>query len=204
MLILLITVIVDMAGLIYFMIASPSARLAYQLLSPLWDIPVINWLMGAVFFAGGFILLTAMILPVDFKIELERPSNRFKYILGLLLMSMGPWLDMLVQWWLYGFNLLELDRTTLMLVGIGIIPMVLATIADMTLSRKAAIVVTVSAVSLWLFYYAGLWMSGAMGNLFQALLWHFFMVFSGLASFNNWRLSMNEREPEDTKKTLEA
>ena len=200
---LYIGVFLDMAAVIYLAAASSSAHFMYQLLDPLWHLPVVGFVAVLLFIVGNLVLVAAMILPLDVKVELEKPGDRLHYNISVIVMSVGPWADLLIQVFLNGWQGLYLERTALMLIGTGVVAMVLATIHRAVSSMKAAITICIIAVLFWLFYYAGAWAVGAMGTPLQVGVWHFLMLSVGAASYRTLKFALSSDSESSSKRLLD-
>ena len=147
----------------------------------LWLVFICLMCIGVIMIALG--MLFPFAVRADSNIGKE---GDLKYLYSIAAMGLGPWLDFLIMSLSKGFSMINLDRVAIQYLGIGTIALFLVGISGKALSPRGALIVSFAVMIGFVIFYAGLWMVGGMGNIFDILVWHGVMLYAGFAAFQEW------------------
>ncbi|MGB9590256.1 MAG: hypothetical protein ACPL68_05155 [Candidatus Hydrothermia bacterium] len=178
--------------IVYIMFFSESRVLLKNFLDFGFRYPPLGLVFFLIVFFWFFIIAAAMIFPFAIRTDARKNAD-LKYLYSVAAIGLGPWLDVLVTSVKDGFSAINLDRVAVLYLGIGTLAMVFAALSGKALSTRGALIIAAIALAGFAIFYTGLWIVGGMGNLFNILVWHGIVLYSGFSVFQEWLWFIREK-----------
>lgn len=185
-------------GFVGYLFFSPAAVILDQISSALSFLPPVKWIFWwPVCIAAFFVLGVCALLRAGFRLdELQSEDDPGWYAWGQVIeMMFLPWIEAL-GFYLRGgeFSVMGLRLVMLNLAGpaflfavpYAILVAVWNPDSDSLNERVAKIVILGIAAAFYSAFYAGLWLSGNMGDEFEQLSWHVVAVISGIGTWRDY------------------
>jgi len=202
-----IVTLLNMGGSVYLFF-SPAGVLWRALLDYLSAFPPAKWLLYLILVLVYFGMLSFLMFQAAARLELAmlKPDITLRDTLITLNVVFAPWLDVLKNIRAGGWPQVHLERIILFYVGAGLIAATLSFI--WSLDEGDGFRIKLGVVLLLLFalgfgvFYAGLWVSGGMGDTRSAVVWHVIMAITGHGAYLDTKRA-NEAEGDFTVETAD-
>lgn len=202
--------IILVLGLVGYLFFSPAAIILHQVSAALSSVAIVKWVLWwPICIAAFFVLVTFAVFRANFHLDDVMGEDHPGWVpwVQMIEMMFLPWTGAIV-YFLRGdkFTIVGLRLVMLNLAGPAFLFAVsyfillivnpasdLFKLFELDDNRIAKIIVLAIAVVFYMVFYAGMWLSGSMGDTFDQVTWHILAVIGGIGTWYDF-ITYNKKQ----------